>query len=352
MLLTRALAKARLDGRDGERFRVVAGGQVVLAAQVVLDTGTSSLLPRIAGLDPARCLMAENWLDRATLPEHLLMLGGSYIGMEMAQFYRRMGSRVTLLTDAGQLAPREDPDVAAALLQAFADEGIAVRLGAEVVRVAHGAGGVTLHLADGSTVAGSDLFVATGRTPNLARLGLETVGLEVPPGKPIEVDEHSATGIAGLHAGGDIRGGAQFTHTAYDDFLVLRSRFLGDATHVTRRVTPSAMFTDPELGRVGETEAQARARTPDARVVRRDFADFGKAREIGQTRGFVKLIATPDGKRLLGATILGESAAELVHEMVAIMNADVDLATFRNGVHVHPTLAEGVHQAVAATCAA
>ena len=345
-------AEARLDGRDGERFRVVAAGEAVLAAQVVLDTGTSSLLPPIEGLDAARCLLAENWLDRAMPPEHLLMLGGSYIGLEMAQFYHRMGSRVTLLTDAAQLAPREDADTAAVLLQAFADEGVAVHLNADIVRVAHAAGGVTLHLADGTAVAGSDLFVATGRTPNLGRLGLDTVGLQVAAGKPIEVDEHSATAVAGLHAGGDIRGGAQFTHTAYDDYLVLRSRFVGDGTHTTRRVTPYAMFTDPELGRVGETEAQARAHTPDARVVRRDFAEFGKAREIGRTGGFVKLVATPDGKRLLGATILGESGAELVHEMVAVMNADVDLATFRHGVHIHPTLAEGVHQALAAICSA
>ena len=268
----------------------------------------------------------------------------------MAQFYRRMGSQLTLLTDAAQLAPREDPDTASVLLQAFDDEGIVVHLNAEVVRVAHAGDGVALHLADGSAISGSDLFLATGRVPNLDRLRLETVGLDVPTGASIEVDEHSATSVAGLYAAGDVRGGAQFTHTAYDDFLVLRSRFLADGTHTTRRVTPYAMFTEPELGRVGETEAQARAHTPDARVARRDFAEFGKAREIGQTRGFAKLVATPDGKRLLGATILGDSAAELVHEMAAIMNADVDLLPFRYGVHIHPTLAEGVHQALAALC--
>lgn len=336
-------ASARLDGRDGERFRLLAGERTILAEQVVLNTGTRSLLPGISGLNPARCLTAENWLRRDTLPEHLLMLGGSYIGLEMAQFYRRMGSRVTLLTDGGQIAPREDADVAEVLLQAFADEGIDVRLDADVVRVAHAA--------DGGEVAGSDLFLAVGRVPNLDGLGLATLGLAVPAGKPVEVDERSMTELAGLYATGDIRGGAQFTHTAYDDYLILRSHFLGDGSRSTRRLTPYGMFTDPELGRVGLNETEARAQAPDARIVRRDFASMGRAREMGEARGFVKLVATADGKQLLGATILGESGAELVHEMVAMMNSNTDLATFRKGVHIHPTLAEGVHQAVAEICA-
>jgi len=344
-------ATARLDGRDGERFRLVAGDQVVLAEQVVLNTGTRSVLPKITGLDPSRCLTAENWLGCDTLPEHLLMLGGSYIGLEMAQFYRRMGSRVTLLTDGGQIAPREDADVAEVLLQAFSDKGIEMRLNADVVRVAHAAGGVTLHLPDGGEVAGSDLFLAVGRIPNLDELGLEKLGMAVPAGKPIKVNERSMTELAGLYATGDIRGGAQFTHSAYDDFLVLRSHFLGDDSRGTRRLIPYGMFTDPELGRVGLNETEARAQAPDARIVRRDFASMGRAREMGQARGFVKLVATADGKRLLGATILGKNGAELVHEMVAMMNSDTDLATFRKGVHIHPTLAEGVHQSVAEICA-
>ena len=341
-------AYGRLAGRDGERFVVAAGERRILADAVVLDTGTRSAMPKIAGLAEIPVITAENWLDLTECPAHLILLGGGTIGLEMAQFFRRMGSAVTLVADADRLAPHEDADVSAGLRAVLETDGVHVRTEAEVehAAVADG-GGVRLTLRGGASIEGSHLFVATGRKPNTDDLGLETVGLGDFAGKSIEVDGQRATSVAGLYAAGDIRGGPAFTHTSYDDYLVLRSRLLGDGSHRAEgRVTPSAIFTDPELGRVGMTEAEARKAHPGVKVVRRDFADMGRARENGRPEGFVKLVATADGNRLLGAAVLGESGAELAQLFVAVLAAGGDLSAMREAIYTHPTLAEGVHQAV------
>jgi len=338
---------ARLDGRDGERFRVRVGDEMVTAAQVVLDTGTRTLIPPIDGLAEVDFIDSGNWLDRAELPAHLAMIGGGYIGLEMGQFYRRMGSRVTVIEGSGQVAGHEDEDVATALRERLAAEGIEFRLRTRVARVGRRAGGVTLALG-GEELGATHVFVATGRRPNTGDLGLETVGVEVSDHGIVKVDERLATNIAGVWAAGDIRGGPMFTHTSWDDYRVLLSQLAGDGARTTDRVVPYAVFTDPELGRVGLTEREARAAGRPVKVARFEMKKNGKAREIGEPEGFIKVVADAETGQLLGAAVLAAEGAEIVHSYIDLMNARAPYQVLRDAVHIHPTLAEAVQSAVKA----
>ena len=250
--------QAHLDGRDSEAFRVQikteTGEQVVTAAQVVLNTGTRALVPPIAGLNEIDFLDSGNWLHRPDLPGHLAIIGGGYIGLEMAQFYRRMGSEVTVIQRGHQITDREDPDVAQALQRVLAGEGIHFFIGAEVTQVKQTAAGVQLRLKQNGveqTLDASHVFVAVGRKPNTDDLGLETVEVGLNEHGFVQIDERLATHCAGIWAAGDIRGNGQFTHTSWDDYRILKSQLIGDKQRTTKRIVPYAIFTDPELGRVG-----------------------------------------------------------------------------------------------------
>lgn len=334
---------ARLEGRDERGFRVRVEEQTVTAAQVVLNTGTRSVIPDIEGLADVDVLHAGNWLGRDALPGHLVLLGGGYIGVEMSQFYRRMGSRVTVIERGDQLLDREDPDVAATLGDVLRGEGVELRLNTEVSRVERAGQGVRLTLRqDGQddTLDATHIFVATGRQPNTDDLGLETVGARVSGHGVVEVDARLATSVPGLWAAGDIRGGPMFTHTAWDDHRVLLSQLTGDGTRTTERIVPYGVFTDPQLGRVGLTERQAREAGHDVRVARYEMNKSGKAAEIGETRGFVKLVTGAGGEKILGAAVLAAEGAETVHVYIDLMNAGAPVSVLRDAVHIHPTLAE------------
>src|SRR5579871_1710442 len=260
---------ARLEGKEGDVFRVRIGEQVLTARQVVLNTGTRSFLPNIEGIAQADVLHAGNWLDRPELPQHLAILGGGYIGLEMGQFYRRMGSQVTILENSPRIIAHEDEDISASLQGLLAQEGIAFRLSTKLERIESG-DGITLHITENgapSELRTSHLFVATGRVPNTDDLGLETVGI-TPEHGFVPVNERLATPVAGLWAAGDIRGAPFFTHTSWDDYRILMSQMTGDGSRTTHRVVPYAVFTDPELGRVGMTEAEARQTGKEIRVAR------------------------------------------------------------------------------------
>lgn len=342
---------ARFVGRAGDRFRLAVGDEQIEAGQVVLDTGTRSLLPPIPGLDKIPYLDAENWLDHDRLPRHLAMVGGGYIGLEMAQFYRRMGAAVTVIETGSQVAGHEDADVAEALQALLADEGIEFRLATRVRGFENGGDEVRLSLeSDGKTekLAASDIFLAVGRRPNTDDLGLDTVGLKPDDKGTLAVDRHLCTQVPGIWAVGDIRGGPMFTHTAWDDYRIVESRLLGDGSHTTDRIVPYAVFTDPELGRVGMTEAEARAAGRNVKVAHFDMEHNGKAVELGETAGFIKVVADGDDGRLLGAAILAVEGAELVHIYVDLMNAKAPYTVLENAIHIHPTLAEAVQSAVSA----
>ncbi|MBI1188670.1 MAG: mercuric reductase [Alphaproteobacteria bacterium] len=343
---------ARFLGRDGDGFRVRIGEDDVISPAVVLDTGTRSVLPPIEGLDAVDFLDAGNWLEHSDLPGHLAVLGAGYIGLEMAQFYRRMGSRVTVIDTASQVLGDEDEDVADALRRSLEAEGIAFALEATVTTVSDRGDSLRLSLQRESpsqpatTLDVSGLFVATGRQPNTDDLGLDAVGVATDSAGFVEADERLRTSVDGIWVAGDIRGGPMFTHTAWDDGRILQSQLLGDARNSTLRTVPYAVFTDPQLGRVGVSEREARATGLRFMAGRFDMASNGKAQEQGDEAGFIKVVVDPDRNTLLGAAVLSADAAELVHVYVDLVDKGASIDTVRDAVYIHPTLAEAAQSAL------
>jgi pyruvate/2-oxoglutarate dehydrogenase complex dihydrolipoamide dehydrogenase (E3) component len=348
--LTLLRGHARFEGRDGSRFRVRVGKDLVSAEHVVLDTGTRSLVPPIDGLNTIDFLHAGNWLDAPELPPRLAIVGGGYIGLEMAQFYRRLGSEVVVLESGAQIAGHEDPDVASALQKLLEGEGVEFRLGTRLEKVEGGRGlKITASAKSGPpTLEATHLFVATGRRANTDDLGLETVGVKTSEHGIVDADERLSTNVKGVWVAGDIRGGPMFTHTAWDDYRILESQIAGDGSRIVERVVPYAIFTDPELGRVGMTEQEAREAGRKIKIGRFDLARNGKAIETGETAGFIKVVVDAESERLLGAAVLANEGAELVHIYIDLMNAGASFKVIRDAVFIHPTLAEAVQSAVAA----
>ncbi len=342
---------ARFAGRDGEHFRIVIGDRQLRATTVVLNTGTRSLVPPIDGVDAIDFIDADHWLEHDRVPEHLLVAGGGYVGLEMAQFYRRMGAQVTVVESSGQIAGHEDEEVAKAIQEMLEAEGIRVILGQRATRFAQSRDGVrtTLQGDDArQALDSSHVFLALGRKPNTDDLGLDTVGVEVDHTGIVAVDHRLATTTEGIWVAGDIRGGPMFTHTAWDDFRVLLSQLDGDGSRTTaERIVPYAVFTDPELGRVGLTEAAARKAGKKLKIGHFEMRRNGKARELGETRGFAKVVVDADTDLILGAAVFAVEGAELVHLYVDLMNAGARFGVLRDAIHIHPTLAEGLQSAVA-----
>ncbi len=341
---------ASFEGRNENGFRLQVGDETVTAEEVVLNTGTRSLIPPIDGLDEVSYIDAGNWLEHTELPEHIAIVGGGVIGLEMSQFYRRMGSRVTVIAgSSGRVAPQEDEEVSEAIQKILEDEGIEFRHNTRAERVEKTGGGIKITLGgdNPSELEATHLFVATGRMPNTDDLGLENVGLKTTKKGIVEADERLKTSVEGIWVGGDIRGGPQFTHTSYDDNRVILSQMTGDGSHTTNRVVPYAIFTDPELGRVGMTEREAREAGYEVEAMRYEVANNGKATEIGETKGFIKVVADASSGQILGAAVLSNEGAELVHAYIDLMNAGAPLNVLRDAVHIHPTLGEAVQSAVA-----
>lgn len=342
---------ARIEGRDTDGFRVGIGdSHIIRADQIVLDTGTRARIPEIKGLAGVPCITADNWIDRPELPEHLILLGGGYIGLEMGQFYRRMGSRVTIVDQGPRLMPHEEPETSETMRRLLEAEGIAFRFDAKVTRVAGGGGVVATVDQAGTTtdIRGSHLFVAVGRTPNTGDTGLETVGVALTSEGIVTVDKRLATTVAGIWAVGDIRGGPMFTQTSWDDYRVLKSQLIGDGARTTDRLVPYGVFTDPQLGRVGLTESQARQAGKNVRVGHFDMLHNGRARESREKNGFIKVVVDADTDRLLGATVVSDEAAELVQIYSTLMNADAPYSVIRDTIYIHPTYAEAVQSATEA----
>ena len=342
---------ARFEGRERGAFTVRVGETIVRAARVVIDTGTRSRIPLVPGLEELDFHTAENWIDRPELPGHLVMLGGGYTGLEMAQFYRRMGSRVTVIEPGPEIVGREDPEVSKALRSLLESEEIAFRLETKVARVARTGGGVRLSLdtpGGKGVLDATHVFVATGRKPNTDDLGLESIGLAPEKDGTIAVNKRLATKAGRVWVAGDVRGGPMFTHTSWDDYRILLSQLAGDRSRTTDRIVPYAIYTDPQLGRVGMTEAEARKAGRKVRVGRFELRKNGKAKEIGETEGFVKVVVDARSDRILGAAVLASEGAEMLHTFVVIMNARARSSVIRDAIHVHPTLSEAVQSAVSA----
>jgi pyruvate/2-oxoglutarate dehydrogenase complex dihydrolipoamide dehydrogenase (E3) component len=320
---------------------VEVGGDRVTASRFFLNTGARVLVPSIPGLADVPYLTNTSIMDVDTLPRHLIILGGSYIGLEFAQMYRRFGSQVTVIERSDRLIGREDPEVSAEIRAALEEEGVQFHLEREAARVASTSSGLEVHLASGETLAGSHLLLALGRIPNSGDLGLEAAGVTTDARGYITVDDHLRTSQPHIWALGDVNGRGAFTHTSYDDFQLVAANLLDGADRrVSHRFPIYGLYVDPPLGRCGMNEAEARASGRKILVGKREMSRVGRARERGETRGFIKIMVDADTQRILGAAILGIEGDEAIHCIVDIMYADAPYTVLQQAVHAHPTVSE------------
>lgn len=319
-------------------------GQAIRAPRIFLNVGGRAALPQLPGVRDIDYLTNTSILALDSLPEHLAVVGGSYIGLEFAQMFRRFGAQVTVIERQSRLIAREDEDVSEAIREILEAEKIAVRTGAECIAFAPRADGVALKVdcREGALeVTASHVLLAMGRRPNTDDLGLDRAGVATDARGYITVDDTLATNVPGIWAMGDCNGRGAFTHTAYNDFEILAANLLdGEHRTLSQRVPGYALYIDPPLGRVGMTEAQARASGRPLRVSKRPMTRVGRAVERGQTQGFMKLVADADTRRVLGAAILGVSGDEAIHGVLDLMSADQPLEQLRWAVPIHPTVSE------------
>jgi pyruvate/2-oxoglutarate dehydrogenase complex dihydrolipoamide dehydrogenase (E3) component len=317
------------------------------AERVFLDLGTQATVPGIPGLADAAPLTHVEALELDRLPEHRIVLGGGYVGVEFAQAFRRFGSRVTVVEFGRQLMAREDPDVAEAVRAIFEDDGIDVVLGAET-RAVEGRSGDRVHFhvrtaAGERVIDGSDVLVAAGRTPNTRGIGLELAGVEFGPHGYVTVNERLETTALGIWAMGECAGSPQFTHAAFDDFRVVRDNLAGGKRTTHGRLVPYCVFIDPELARVGLNESEARQKRMDVRVVTLPMASVLRARSLGEMRGFMKALLDAHSDRILGFTMLGPEAGEVGAVVQTAMLAGLSYTGLRDAIFTHPTMAEGLN---------
>ena len=314
------------------------------AKHVFINVGGRAIVPALPGIDRVATLTNTSILELDTLPRHLVVVGGSYVGLEFAQIYRRFGAEVTVVEKMPRLVVREDEDVSATIQKILEAEGIAVRVGAECIRFEpRGADvAVGVECASGPPVTiGSHVLLAMGRRPNTDDLGLEDAGVEIDERGDIVVDDELRTSAAGIWALGDCNGRGAFTHTAYNDFEIVAANLLdGERRRVSDRIPAYALYIDPPLGRVGMTEAQARAAKRPLLVGRRPMTRVGRAVEKGETQGFMMAIADAETRQILGAAILGTGGDEAIHGILDIMNARVPYTTLQRAVPIHPTVSE------------
>ncbi len=322
------------------------GTRRVEAERVFLDLGSRSTMPNVPGLAAANPMTHIEALDLDRVPAHLVVIGGGYIGLELAQAIRRFGSQVTVVEAGPQLASREDPDVGAALLELFQDEGIEVLLGTSISEVeGHSGEKIRVHVRDGNgahILLGTDLLVATGRTPNTKGIGLEQAGVELNEHGYIKVNDRLETTAANVWAMGDCAGSPQFTHVAYHDFRVVHENLKGGNRSTKGRLVPFCMFTDPELARVGRNESEARRDGIEYRVAKMPMANVLRTHTIAEPRGFMKMLIGNDNDNILGFTAFGIEASELMAAVQAAMVGRMPFTMLRDAIFTHPTMSEGL----------
>jgi pyruvate/2-oxoglutarate dehydrogenase complex dihydrolipoamide dehydrogenase (E3) component len=321
------------------------GTRVLRGDRVALNLGTHATIPDIPGLVAAEPLTNVELLELDRLPDHLIVLGGGYVGLELAQAYRRFGSRVSIVEAGPQLAGREDPDVAAAILEILRDEGIVVHLGAKVVRVQGRSGeaiGLPIRTANDQTIEGSDILVAAGRTPNTAGIGLDLAGVALDARGYVAVNDRLETSAPDVWAIGECAGSPQFTHVSFDDFRIIRANLTGGDRTRRDRLVPYCMFTDPPLARVGLSEGEAQRQGIAVRVAKLPIVAVLRSRTISETRGFMKALVEADGDRILGFTMIGAEAGEVMAVVQTAMLAGMPYTGLRDAIIAHPTIAEGL----------
>ncbi|WP_407543131.1 dihydrolipoyl dehydrogenase (plasmid) [Deinococcus radiomollis] len=340
----------RGDARFTEERQLRVNGEEISADRVFIAVGTRNSVPDVEGLDQVAFLDSTSAMELREIPPQLIIVGGGYIGVEFAQMYRRFGSQVTLLQGAAHLLADEDDDITAELQGALEAEGIEIIVNARVLRTEGVEGQVRVVAQVGNdevSRTGTHLMIATGRVPNTDGLGLDLAGVKVDAQGFIVINDRLETSATGVWALGDVRGGPMFTHTARDDARILYQNVIKGANlSIKDRVVPWGVFSDPQLGRVGLTERQAREAGFTVKVGRYEARKVAKARALGETRGLIKVIADTGTDRILGASVLMAEGAELVHEFVTAMVLGAKYTELQNMIHIHPTLAEGLNNAL------
>ena len=328
---------------------VRVGDATLTAERIFINVGGRAVVPEIPGLEGVPYLTNSSMMEVDFLPRHLVIVGGSYIGLEFGQMFRRFGSEVTILETGPRLIQREDPDVSEAIREILEREGIGIRMNAKCTRLAkHGdeivvsvdiAGGAGLKNAE--EVRGSHLLFAIGRHPNTSDLGLEKAGVETDPRGYIQVDDQLRTNIPGIWALGDCNGKGAFTHTSYNDFEIVAANLLdNDPRRVSDRISAYALYIDPPLGRAGMTEAEVLKSGRKALIGKRPMTRVSRAVEKGETQGFMKILVDAETRQILGAALLGTGCDEAVHSILDVMYAKAPYTVIQRAMHIHPTVSE------------
>ena len=341
------MGEARLIGTKSVRVALNEGGEVTIKAdRLFLNLGTHATIPDVPGLAAAGPLTHIEALELDRVPQHLIVLGGGYVGLELAQAFRRFGAAVTVVEGGHQLASREDADVAAAIEKVLRDEGVTVHLGASASIVEGRSGDRVMLRANPAggelTVDGSDILVAAGRTPNTAGIGLEAAGIALDPRGFIAVNGRLETSAPGVWALGECAGSPQFTHVSFDDFRVIRDNLAGGDRSTQGRLVPYCMFTEPPLARVGLSEAEAARQGIHVRTATLPVEAVLRSRTMSETTGFMKVVVSADSDRILGFTMLGAEAGEVMAVVQTAMLAGMPYTGLRDAIIAHPTMAEGL----------
>ena len=331
---------ARFEAAD----RVRVGDEVLQAPRIFINVGGRASVPPLPGVNDVPFLNNRSILELDRVPEHLLVVGGSYIGLEFAQMYRRFGARVTIVEKLPHLISREDPEISEAIREIFTAEGITVRTGAECIRLARFERDVSISIdcKEGAPlIVGSHVLLALGRQPNTDDLGLDKAGVATDTRGYVTVDDSLATNVPGIWALGDCNGRGAFTHTAWNDYEIVAANLLdGERRSVADRIPAYGLFIDPPLGRVGQTEAQARATGRKLLVGRRPMTKVSRAIEKGETQGLMNVVVDAETRKILGAAILGTGGDEAIHAILEIMNAGAPYDVLQRAVAIHPTVSE------------
>jgi pyruvate/2-oxoglutarate dehydrogenase complex dihydrolipoamide dehydrogenase (E3) component len=331
---------ARFEGARQVRI----ADQLIEADQIFINVGARANVPPLPGLDQVRYLTNSSMMDVDYLPEHLIVVGGSYVGLEFGQMFRRFGSEVTIVEMGPRLIHREDEDVSEAIREILENESIHVRLDAECIALEKQGDKVAVNLncsTGEKKVIGSHLLLAVGRMPNTDDLGLEKAGVVGNQRGYVQVDDQLRTNVAGIYALGECNGRGAFTHTSYNDYEIVADNLLDhDRRRVSDRITAYALYTDPPLGRAGMTEAQAKKSARKALVATRPMSRVGRAVEKGETQGFMKILVDAETKEILGAALLGIECDEVIHSILDVMYAKAPYTVIQRATHIHPTITE------------
>jgi len=333
-------------GRFTAPHEVGINGETLKSDKIFINTGTRPRFPALPGLDQVEVLTNRNIMDLQELPAHLIALGGSYLGLEFGQMFRRLGSEVTVVEMSDRIAAREDAEISDSLREALEAEGMKFHLGSTATKVEKTADGleVTVKKKDGTTerIEGTHLLMSIGQVPNSDDLGLDKAGIATDKNGYIQHNGKLETNIPGIWVLGDVKGGPAFTHVSYDDYLVIFDNLVNRKNRtIDNRVVPYALYTDPELGRFGLTEREARAKGYRHKIGSLPMSHIARAIERGETRGLMKIVINADNDRILGATILGADGGELVQTLMTLMRANAPYTLFENAMFIHPTLTEG-----------